>query len=191
MVAFGSFISHIDGMANARTSERRKRTPSSATGTIDRGCAARVASALRSLRGSKTGEPVQLLVASGQRVALPAPLADVVARAATLLAEGRNVSVVADDDMLTTQGAAERLNVSRQYVVRLADRGELPAVKVGSHRRLRASDVEAYRAKRGTERDAALDRLAEMSEEMGGYRRNRGAIGEVIPHFSGTQRADL
>lgn len=157
-------------MANARTSERRKRTPSTASGTIDRGGAARVAGALRSLRGNKAAEPVQLLVASGQRVVLPAPLADVVALAATLLAEGHNVSVVADDDMLTTQAAAERLNVSRQYVVRLADRGELPAVKVGSHRRLRASDVEAYRTKRDTERDAALDRLTEMSEEMGGYR---------------------
>jgi len=57
----------------------------------------------------------------------------------------------------------------RQYVVRLVDRGALPAVKVGSHRRLRARDVEAYKAERDTERDTALDRLAAMSEEIGGY----------------------
>lgn len=71
--------------------------------------------------------------------------------------------------MLTTQGAAELLNVSRQYVVRLANRGTLPAVKVGSHRRLRASDVETYRIERDRDRDDALNQLAAMSEEIGGY----------------------
>jgi len=95
------------------------------------------------------------------------------ARAAALMAEGRQVSVVAGDEMLTTQGAAERLNVSRQYVVRLVDRGKLPAVKVGSHRRLHASDVEAFRVRRDAERDAALDQLALISQEMGGYRLDR------------------
>jgi len=83
------------------------------------------------------------------------------------------VTVVTDEDVLTTQQAAARLNVSRQYVVRLVDQGELPAVKVGTHRRLRASDVERYRIKREANRDAALDRLAAISEEMGGYQLRR------------------
>lgn len=160
-------------MANARTSDRRKRGRTGTIGHADRGVAARVAGALRTARGATAGEAVQLVVGSGPHMELPRPLADVMARAAALLAEGHQVSVVADEDMLTTQAAAERLNVSRQYVVRLVDRGELPAVKVGSHRRLRASDVEAYRIQRDTDRDAALDRLAEASEAMGGYRLDR------------------
>ena len=71
--------------------------------------------------------------------------------------------------MLTTQAAAERLNVSRQYVVRLVDQGALPSIKVGTHRRLRLADVLAYKTQRDSDRDVALDRLAAMSEDVGGY----------------------
>ncbi len=96
-------------------------------------------------------------------------LAAVVARAASLMSEGHKVSVIADDEMLTTQAAAERLNVSRQYVVRLVDQAMLPSIKVGTHRRLRLADVLAYKTRRDVGRDAALDRLAVLSEDAGGY----------------------
>ena len=112
---------------------------------------------------------MQFIDGEGQRLDVPGPLADVIVRAAELLAAGRRVTVVADDEMLTTQEAADQLNVSRQYVVRLIDRGDLPAVRVGSHRRLRPGDVSAFRANRDKTRDAALDRLADLSEEIGGY----------------------
>jgi excisionase family DNA binding protein len=124
---------------------------------------------LKAARGAKPRHAVQMIDESGRHVDLPDPLADVMERAATLLAEGRSVSVVADDEMLTTQGAAELLNVSRQYVVRLVDQGTLPAVRVGSHRRLRTRDVKSYKVQRDSDRDAALDQLAHASEEMGGY----------------------
>ncbi len=101
--------------------------------------------------------------------ALPETLAERVARAATLRADGHKVSVLADDETLTIRAAAERLNVSSQCMVRLVDQGALPSVKVGSHRRLRASDVAAYKRGRDAKRDAALDRLAALSEDAGGY----------------------
>ena len=112
---------------------------------------------------------VQVVDAGGQRLNLPAPLAKVVKRAAELMARGHAVTVLADEQTLTTQKAAEILNVSRQYLVRLVDSGRLPAVKVGSHRRLRAIDVEGFRAARDQDRAAALDELAALSEEIGGY----------------------
>ena len=90
-------------------------------------------------------------------------------RAAELLAEGRPVAVLPDEEMLTTQAAADLLNVSRQYLVRLVDSGELPAVWVGSHRRLRAADVAAFKTARDARRTSALDRLVALSEEVGGY----------------------
>ncbi len=94
-------------------------------------------------------------------------------RAAELLAEGRPVIVLPDEEMLSTQAAADLLNVSRQYLVRIVDAGELPAVKVGSHRRLRAADVVAFKAVRDAKRRSALDRLTALSEELGGYTKPR------------------
>lgn len=160
-------------MKTARTSERRQGRKPAASRGGDRAAVTRLAGMLKTARGASPRQMVQVVDESGKHMELPPSLADVMARAASLMAEGRRVSVVADDEMLTTQGAAELLNVSRQYVVRLVDRGALPAVKVGSHRRLRTGDVEAYKAERDAHRDAALDQLASLSEEMDGYRLGR------------------
>jgi excisionase family DNA binding protein len=121
-------------------------------------------------RSSSLDSPtVQVVNMYGDRLDLPASLADVMLRAAELMAEGLSVTVLADEEMLTTQAAANVLNVSRQYLVRLVDDGKLPAVKVGSHRRLRASDVEAFRSARDRDRQASLDRLVAFSEDVEGY----------------------
>lgn len=90
-------------------------------------------------------------------------------RAAELLAEGRPVAVLPDEEMLSTRAAADLRNVSRQYLVRMVDAGELPAVKIGSHRRLRAADVAAFKTARDAKRTSARDRLSLLSEEEGGY----------------------
>ncbi|MGR9244130.1 helix-turn-helix domain-containing protein (plasmid) [Rhizobium leguminosarum] len=74
-----------------------------------------------------------------------------------------------DEEMLSTQAASDILNVSRQYLVRLVDTGELAGEKVGSHRRLRAVDVAAFKAVRDAKRTSALDRLSSLSEDAGGY----------------------
>lgn len=79
------------------------------------------------------------------------------------------MALMPEEDLLSTQEAADLLNVSRQYLVRLVDGGQLPAVKVGRHRRMRPSDVAAYKAKRDARRCADLDRLVALSEEVGGY----------------------
>lgn len=68
------------------------------------------------------------------------------------LAAGTAVSLLTDDTELTTQDAADILGISRTYVIRLVDNRKLPAHLVGTHRRLRAVDVLAYR----TRRDARL-----------------------------------
>lgn len=52
-----------------------------------------------------------------------------------------------DDELLTTGEASKILNTSRQHVVDLCDRGDLPFVTTGSHRRIRRSDVEALRTR--------------------------------------------
>ncbi|WP_244564594.1 helix-turn-helix domain-containing protein [Rhizobium sullae] len=170
MVALVAFTIHIAGMAvSHRTSSDKTSTKTSnAIPAPERSAAARVASLLLASSKKRQGI-VQVIDADGKRQELPIALAEVMYRAAELLAEGRPVTVLPDEEMLSTQAAADILNVSRQYLVRLVDTGELPAEKVGSHRRLRAADVAALKTTRDAKRASALDRLASLSEDVGGY----------------------
>lgn len=86
-----------------------------------------------------------------------------------LLASGVDVAVNEMPRMLTTGQAADLLGVSRPTVVAIIDRGDLEASRVGSHRRVLATDVLALRARRSTKQSAALDELVGLSEELGLY----------------------
>lgn len=82
-------------------------------------------------------------------------------------------ALVDSEKMLTTQQVADALGVSRPFVVKLIDAGELPAERVGTHRRVRASDVENYRRARRQKSAAAMDELVALTEELGLYGHQR------------------
>lgn len=86
------------------------------------------------------------------------------------MAKGNAISLVPIHHELSTQEAANLLNVSRPHVVALLEKGELPFRKVGAHRRVLASDLLTYKQALLTKRNQALDELAAISQELGmGY----------------------
>lgn len=82
------------------------------------------------------------------------------------LAEGRAVAVMPEDAQLTTQQAASMLNVSRPYLVKLLESGQIPYEKVGTHRRILLRDFVAYRQKQSDASAVALDALVAEAEEL-------------------------
>lgn len=111
----------------------------------------------------------QLVGPDGKAIPLPESVFYVLERVVEVLARGDSITVVPVGRELTTQQAADLLNVSRQYLVRLLDESRIPYRKTGKHRRLRIEDVLAFKKTRDRDRRAGLRELSQLSQEFGGY----------------------
>ncbi len=81
-------------------------------------------------------------------------------------AAGRRPRVIPDEAEVSTIQAAEILNVSRPYVIKLLDEGAMPFHMVGTHRRIRLADVMAYKAGKDAVSEAAMDELLAQAQEL-------------------------
>lgn len=113
--------------------------------------------------------PPTLIGPTGDRIELPESVLRVLRQAVRALASDQAVSVVPIEKRLTTQHAANLLNVSRPYLIRLLDEGQIPYTMNGTHRRLLLDDVLRYKKERDERRHEALRELNQISQEMGLY----------------------
>jgi excisionase family DNA binding protein len=102
-------------------------------------------------------------------VELPASAVQVLADVLDHVQRGEHVRVIADDEVITTQQAANILNVSRPNLVGLVDRGEIRARKVGARRRMKLADVLLYREVDQARRLRAVADLAAEAQDLGLY----------------------
>lgn len=130
------------------------------------------ANTLRSILASQVRDdgPTELRIARGDGEVVPLTMAPALAHSLLELlrhvGQGRMVTVMPTDAELSTQKAADLLNVSRPHLIKLIEEGVLHCTLTGRHRRLKASDVLAYKAKRDVERAKALDDLAELDSDL-------------------------
>lgn len=128
---------------------------------IGRALAARIhketALRLRVIEGSKESEIISL----------PPYAARLLLNILEEIARGNGVTVLPFQAELTTQEAADLLQVSRPYIVQLLEEKKIPHHKVGTHRRVLFEDVMAYKQKIDQKRCEALDELAKLDQELG------------------------
>lgn len=127
--------------------------------------------ALERITRMLTNDPqVSLLIGNeGEVVELPRAVLQVLKQVIYHMANDSTVFIVPMGPILTTQEAADILGVSRPYLIKLLEEGEIPFSTVGTHRRVHMRDVLAYQKRRKEEQEEALGELAHLSQEMGLY----------------------
>ena len=134
---------------------------------------ARVTALLELLRRERAGqsEPATYTLVSpaGEGTELPESVLALLVHTLELLASGDAIAVVPVGKELTTQEAADILNVSRQYLVRLLEEGRIPFSRTGTHRRVRMDAILEFKRRREDERMASLDDLSQLTQDVGGY----------------------
>jgi excisionase family DNA binding protein len=125
---------------------------------------------MRVLASRKTREGLRLRLVDdpqGRTIELPASSVVILVRVLEEMEKGNAVTILPVHAELTSQEAADLLNISRPSLIDLLQRGEIPFRKVGTHRRIRLDDVMAYKRKAEAARRAALEELAAYDQELG------------------------
>ena len=110
----------------------------------------------------------KLIGLDGKARLLPADLSVFLTQVLGDLKAGKSVTILEDNTELTTMEAARMLAVSRQFLVQLLEQGQIPFHKTGTHRRVYARDLLAYRTKRDARRKV-WDDLVRAEWEDGTY----------------------
>jgi excisionase family DNA binding protein len=105
-----------------------------------------------------------------ETIAIPLPAFRLLADILTEMAKGNAVTLIAIHAELTTQQAADLINVSRPFLIEQLKEGSIPFRKVGKHRRILFQDLMAYEQKMDQNRLKTLDELSAQAQELGmGY----------------------
>jgi excisionase family DNA binding protein len=129
--------------------------------------AAKAAEASRALSPFGHVLELRLQLGDGGVLLLPRPAVDLLRRALAEIAQGHAVTLTAVDAELTTQEAANHLKMSRPHLIRLLEEGKIRFRRVGTHRRVRFGDLEAYREKAEEEGRQGMAALAGQAPKRG------------------------
>lgn len=102
----------------------------------------------------------------GTELRLPSAVKALLIHLLTEMSKGNAVTIIPIHAVLTTQEAADFLNVSRPHLVSLLEKGEMKFHMVGTHRRIRFPDLSEYKEKHENMREAAMQELADQAQEL-------------------------
>lgn len=124
----------------------------------------------RILAAKRPDHALRVQLEDGRVLTLPVAAARLLEHLLTEMAHGNAVTLIPVHAELTTQEAADYLNVSRPYLVRLLEENAMRFHKVGTHRRVRFQDLKAYKDRMDANREMAMNELVAEAQELGlGY----------------------
>jgi excisionase family DNA binding protein len=143
--------------------ERRSVVPSPADIALAKVSAGKIPE----MTAKKTARPKYMLTDNrGTTIELSQSAFKIVVETLKAMAKGKAVMLSPVELELTTQQAAELLNVSRPYLVSLLESGQIPFQTVGRYRRIKHQDLLDYQARRINRRKAAMDELVSQAQEL-------------------------
>ncbi len=135
---------------------------------------------LRGNSGLSTKDTDYSLLGKGHQIPLSEYEYETMLKMLTALRQGNSVTVVPDETYMTTQQAADVLNVSRPYFVKLLENHEIPFTKVGNRRRVLVKDVLAYKEQRDAERRQVIREFSASIYEDGLDELDYESISQII-----------
>jgi len=111
----------------------------------------------------------KLVGPDGDEIELPLSVFQILRQIINHMMDDQPITIVPLNKELSTQEAADILNVSRPFLVSLLEAGTIPFTKVGTHRRIRFIDLVAYKKRRDEERRRGLAEITHISEDAGVY----------------------
>ena len=124
---------------------------------------------IRELRRLVQQGGAKLVAPDGRQIEVPELVRDLLLAILKNLQAGKAISIVPEDQQLTTQRAADILGVSRPFLVGLLESGQIPFHMVGSHRRIYLRDLLDYKRQRDQARHEAINNMARAEMEAGAY----------------------
>lgn len=114
----------------------------------------------------RTEEDLKVRLEDGNELVLPKAATRLLNHILTEMSQGNAVTIIPLHAELTTQEAADILNVSRPYLIKLLTEKRIPFHMTGTHRRIKFTDLHSYEAETEKKRKKAMDDLAKQAQEL-------------------------
>ncbi len=150
------------------TMARPSQEDAEAVTQLDRALESALAASAQTLNGTAPHR-LALVGPDGSHVPIPLSVYELLHEIVHHMARGDSITLVPRHKELTTQQAAEVLNISRPFLIKLLDRGEMPYRREGTHRRIALEDVLDYRDRRSAKRQRGIEHLAQRSQDLNIY----------------------
>lgn len=103
---------------------------------------------------------------TGEFITIPKKALTLLSAIIQNMAEGKTISIVPSNSEISTQQAADMLNVSRPHLIKLLGAKKIPFKKVGSHRRILLQDIMEYKEQLAKQRELQLDFLSNQAQDL-------------------------